>query len=335
MGNGQRALAQTALMMVGASEIGGSRLTLDELSPDSLTPRLPKRPRTCSGDALGTHHDGRHRRPPRQSDGRLGEHFHFHTTRLKGFSSTETLHLEAFWNAGNHCTESGNVRKGGWSGSFPYRFLETPRFLRETGGLGKSPGPALLWESRHYQMRMHYIGGRVLRDFYTTAVNAAGGGSKGWGPSRGRGHDAGGFLPAIRMLVVVPFGPFWSIRIALEIWGEGLRFWTAEGRARTKESWKFQNATGREIYSPACESKADFSAARSNATGRRYPDTTLSPNPEMPRTRKSTLRQKSHDTTHKLGWGVSSGPVEIRNFQKFGVRRRLETASFQAATPTL
>lgn len=42
MGNGQRALAQTALMMVGVSEIGGSRLTLDELSPDSLTPRLPR-----------------------------------------------------------------------------------------------------------------------------------------------------------------------------------------------------------------------------------------------------------------------------------------------------
>ena len=42
VGNGQRALAQTALMMVGASEIGGSRLTLDELSPDSLAPRLPR-----------------------------------------------------------------------------------------------------------------------------------------------------------------------------------------------------------------------------------------------------------------------------------------------------
>ena len=40
--NGQRALAQTALMMVGVSEIGGSRLTLDELSLGSLTPRLPR-----------------------------------------------------------------------------------------------------------------------------------------------------------------------------------------------------------------------------------------------------------------------------------------------------
>ena len=184
-------------------------------------------------------------------------------------------------------------------------------------------------------MRMHYIGGRELRDFYTTAVNAAGGEVVLRERRVGGRHDAGGFLPATCMLVVVPFGPFWGVRIALEIWGEGLQFWTAEGRARPKERWKFQDVTGREIYSPACESKADFSAARSNATGRRYPDTTLSPNPEMPRTRKSTLRQKSHDTTHKLGWGVSSGPVEIRNFQKFGVRRRLETASFQAAAPTL
>ena len=146
-------------------------------------------------------------------------------------------------------------------------------------GLGKSSGTALLWESRHHGMRMHYIGGRVLRDFYVTAVIAAGGGSKGWGPSRGRGHDAGGFLPATCMLVVVPFGPFWSARIAEGAAGKGLQFWTAEGRARPKESWKFQDATGREIYSPARESKADFSAARSNPDCRRDADTTLSPNP--------------------------------------------------------
>lgn len=184
-------------------------------------------------------------------------------------------------------------------------------------------------------MRMHYIGRRELLDFSPAAVNAAGGGSKGWGPSRGRGHDAGGFLPAIRMLVVVPFGPFWGARIAEGAAGERLPNQLTEKHAPAKESWKFQDATGREIRSPACESKADFSAARSNATGRRHPDTPPPPNPEMPKTRKSTLRQKSHDTTHKLGWGVSSGPVEIRNFQKFGVRRRLETASFQAAAPTL
>lgn len=119
MGNGQRALAQTALMMVGVSEIGGSRLTLDELSLGSLAPRLPKRPRTCSGDALGTHHDGRHRRPPRQSDGRLGEHFHFHTTRLKGFSSTETLHLEVSWNLPDRGQLLPKRETMLWSGSFP------------------------------------------------------------------------------------------------------------------------------------------------------------------------------------------------------------------------
>lgn len=184
-------------------------------------------------------------------------------------------------------------------------------------------------------MRMHYIGRRELRDFYTTAVNAAGGEVVLRERRVGGRHDAGGFLPAIRMLVVVPFGPFWSIRIAEGAAGERLPNQLTEKHAPAKESWKFQDATGREIYSPACESKADFSAARSNATGRRLLDTTLSPNPEMPKTRKSTLTQKSHDTTHKLGWGVSSGPVEIRNFQKFWVRRRLETAPPQAATPAL
>lgn len=144
-----------------------------------------------------------------------------------------------------------------------------------------------------------------------------------------------GVLPTRRHLAAVPFGPFWGARIAEGAAGERLPNQLTEKHAPAKESWKFQDATGREIYSPACESKADFSAARSNATGRRHPDTTLSPNPEMPKTRKSTLRQKSHDTTHKLEWGVSSGLVEIRNFQKFGVRRRLETASFQAAAPAL
>ena len=62
MGNGQRALAQTALMMVGASEIGGSRLTLDELSPDSPLSVTTTRPReTRSGhitmDATDHHRD--------------------------------------------------------------------------------------------------------------------------------------------------------------------------------------------------------------------------------------------------------------------------------------
>lgn len=182
---------------------------------------------------------------------------------------------------------------------------------------------------------MHYIGGRVLRDFYVTAVIAAGGGSKGWGPSRGGRHDAGGFLPAIRMLVVVPFDSVWSARIAEGAAGERLRFRTPEGRARSQEAWKFQDVTGREIYSHARESKADFSAARNNATGRRHLDTPPPPTTEPPKHGKSTLRQKSHDTTHKLEWGVSSGLVKIRSFQKTGLQKMLETAPPQAATPAL
>ena len=243
--------------------------------------------------------------------------------------------MEAFWNLPDRGQLLPKRETMLWSGSFPYRFLETSRFLRETGRLGKSPGPALLWESRHYQMRMHYIGGRVLRDFYTTAVNAAGGEVVLRERRVGGRHDAGGFLPAIRMLVVALFESVWGARIAEGAAGERLPNQLTEKHAPAKESWKFQDATGREIYSPACESRADFSAARSNATGRRLLDTPPPPNPEMPRTRKSTLRQKSHDTTHKLGWGVSSGLVKIRNFQKFGVRRRLETAPPQAAAPTL
>lgn len=184
-------------------------------------------------------------------------------------------------------------------------------------------------------MRMHYIGGRVLRDFYVTAVIAAGGGSKGWGPSRGRGHDAGGFLPATCTLVVVPFGPFWGATTALEIWGEGLPNQLTEKHAPAKESWKFQDATGREIRPAASESKADFSAARSNQGSWRHLDTPPPPNPKLPNHGKSTLRRNPHDTTHKLEWGVSSGLVKIRSFQKTGPRKMLETAPPQAATPAL
>ena len=116
VGNGQRALAQTALMMVGVSEIGGSRLTLDELSPDSPLSVTTTRPRETRS---GTHHDGRHRRPPRQSDGRLGEHFHFHTTRLKGFSSTETPHFDLPWNLPDRGQLLPKRETMLWSGSFP------------------------------------------------------------------------------------------------------------------------------------------------------------------------------------------------------------------------
>lgn len=184
-------------------------------------------------------------------------------------------------------------------------------------------------------MRMHYIGGRVLRDFYVTAVIAAGGEvvlRERWVGGR---HDAGGFLPAIRMLVVVPFGPFWSARIAEGAAGKGLPNQLTEKHAPAKESWKFQDATGREIRPAASESKADFSAARNNATGRRHLDTPPPPTTEPPKHGKSTLRRNPHDTTHKLEWGVSSGPVEIRSFQKTGPQKMLETASFQAATPAL
>ena len=66
-------------------------------------------------------------------------------------------------------------------------------------------------------MRMHYIGRRVLRDFYVTAVIAAGGGSKGWGPSRGGRHDAGGFLPATCMLVVAPSVPSGASELPKEL----------------------------------------------------------------------------------------------------------------------
>lgn len=175
----------------------------------------------------------------------------------------------------------------------------------------------------------------MLRDFYVTAVIAAGGEVVLRERRVGGRHDAGGFLPAIRMLVVVPFGPFWSARIAEGAAGERLPNQLTEKHAPAKESWKFQPVTGREIRPAASESKADFSAARSNATGRRDADTPPPPTTEPPKHGKSTLTQKSHDTTHKLEWGVSSGLVKIRNFQKFGVRRRLETAPPQAATPAL
>ena len=202
-------------------------------------------------------------------------------------------------------------------------------------GLGKSSGTALLWESRRYQMRMHYIGGRVLRDFYVTAVIAAGGEvvlRERWVGGR---RVLDGVLPTRRHLAAVSFEAVWSIRIAEGASGKRLPNQLTEKHAPAKESWKFQDATGPEIRPAASESKADFSAARSNPDCRRDADTTLSPNPEPPKTCKSTLRRNPHDTTHKLEWGVSSGLVIFWNFQKIGVGRCLETASVQAATPAL
>ena len=155
------------------------------------------------------------------------------------------------------------------------------------------------------------------------------------GPFAGKGSRRGWVSPCHPHVGRGPFGPFWSARIAEGAAGKRLRFRTPEGRALPKERWKFQDARGREIYSPASESKADFSAARSNPDCRRDADTPPPPTTEPPKHGKSTLRRNPHDTTHKLEWGVSSGLVKIRSFQKTGLRRRLETASFQAATPAL
>lgn len=155
------------------------------------------------------------------------------------------------------------------------------------------------------------------------------------GPFAGKGSRRGWVSPCHPHVGRGPFGPFWSARIAEGAAGERLRFRTPEGRARTKESWKFQDATCREIYSPARESKAGASATRNNSDSRRRLDTPPPPTTEPPKTCKSTLRRNPHDTTHKLEWGVSSGPVKIRDFQNIGVGRRLETAPPQAAAPAL
>lgn len=314
------------------SEIGGSRLTLDELSLGSPLSVTTARPRER---ARGHTHDGPTTTTTATVKWQVGEHFHFHTTRLKGFRSPETPHFGLPWNLPDRGRLPPEDEERGWSGSFLYRFLETPRLSRKMKGLGKSSGTALLWESRRYQMRMHYIGRRELLDFYHLPISGQAGESELRERRVGGRHDAGGFLPAIRMLVVVLFGPFWSIRIAEGAAGKGLPNQLTEKHAPAKESWKFQDATGREIRPAASESKAKIKGARSNQGSWRHLDTPPPPNPKLPKHGKSTLRRNPHDTTHKLEWGVSSGPVKIRDFQKFGVRRRLETASFQAATPTL
>ena len=184
-------------------------------------------------------------------------------------------------------------------------------------------------------MRMHYIGGRVLRDFYVTAVIAAGGEVVLRERRVGGRRVLDGVLPTRRHLAAVSFEAVWSARIAEGAAGKRLPNQLTEKHAPAKESWEFQDATGREIRPAASESKADFSAARSKQGGRRDADTTLSPNPKLPNHGKSTLRRNPHDTTHKLEWGVSSGLVKIRNFQKTGPQKMLETAPPQAATPAL
>ena len=109
--------------MVGVSEIGGSRLTLDELSPDSPLSVTTARPRERARG--GRRHitmdvdDDHHRRRPSDGGDSLEEHFHFHTTRLKGFSSTEALHLEVSWNLFDRWRRPPEDEERGWSGSFP------------------------------------------------------------------------------------------------------------------------------------------------------------------------------------------------------------------------
>ena len=175
----------------------------------------------------------------------------------------------------------------------------------------------------------------MLRDFYVTAVIAAGGGRALRERRVGGRRVLDGVLPTRRHLAAVPFGPFWSARIAEGAAGKRLPNQLTEKHAPAKESWKFQDATGREIYSPASESKAKIKGARSNPDCRRDADTPPPPTTEPPKTCKSTLRRNPHDTTHKLEWGVSSGLVKIRSFQKTGLQKMLETAPPQAATPAL
>ena len=49
----------------------------------------------------------------------VGEHFHFHTTRLKGFSSTETPHFGLPWNLPDRGRLPPEDETLLWSGSFP------------------------------------------------------------------------------------------------------------------------------------------------------------------------------------------------------------------------
>lgn len=49
----------------------------------------------------------------------VGEHFHFHTTRLKGFSSTEAPHFGLPWNLPDRGRRPPEDEERGWSGSFP------------------------------------------------------------------------------------------------------------------------------------------------------------------------------------------------------------------------
>lgn len=153
------------------------------------------------------------------------------------------------------------------------------------------------------------------------------GGSGGSGVGRGS--------PCRPRTPATPCEAVWSKRIAQETESEGLQFRTAENWSRPQESWKFQDFRGREIYPLTRKTKAENTAARRNQDRWRGADTGAPPDPGMSGGGESTLTQKSHDTTHKLGWGVSLGPAKIRVFQETPLRRRLETAPAQAADPVL
>ena len=128
---------------------------------------------------LTTHHDGRRRWPPTTSRWQVGRAFSFSHYTTEEIPVSGDPAFRPPLEPPDRRRRPPEDEERGWSGSFLYHFLETPRLLREIGGLGKLSGPALLWEAGHYQMRMHYIGRRELRDFYVTAVITAGGGSKG------------------------------------------------------------------------------------------------------------------------------------------------------------
>ena len=110
------ALAQTALTKNNVSEIGGSRLDLGTLRARVSHSRSRQ---LGLESALGEVGNTSRWTPPRQSDDRLGERFHFHTTRLKRFRSPETLHLEASWSLPARRRRPPEDEERCWSGSFP------------------------------------------------------------------------------------------------------------------------------------------------------------------------------------------------------------------------
>lgn len=140
MGNGQRALAQTALMMVGASEIGGSRLTLDELSPDSPLSVTTTRPRETRS---GTHYDGRRRRPPTTIRWQVGRAFSFSHYTTEGIFIHGDPPLGSFLEPPRQHAAAPRRRRARleWEFSLPLSG-NCPAAARNRGS-GKIPWPSL------------------------------------------------------------------------------------------------------------------------------------------------------------------------------------------------